>query len=55
MSRSPDPFLSIVVSAGRCTNVLAKWKGVPLAVANRVFGKDALKQIIKELNEVVVA
>ncbi len=25
------------------------------AVANRVFGKDALKPIIEELNEVLVA
>jgi type I restriction enzyme R subunit len=30
-------------------------EGVPLAVANRVFGKDALKPIIEELNEVLVA
>ena len=27
----------------------AKEEGVPLAVANRVFGKDALKPIIEEL------
>ena len=33
----------------------AKTEGVPLAVANRVFGKDALKPIIEELNEVLVA
>jgi hypothetical protein len=33
----------------------AKEEGVPLAVANRVFGKDALKPIIEELNEVLVA
>ncbi len=32
----------------------AKEEGVPLAVANRVFGKDALKPIIEELNEVLV-
>ena len=30
-------------------------EGVPLAVVNRVFGKDALKPIIEELNEVLVA
>ena len=30
-------------------------EGVPLAVANRVFGKDHLKPIIEELNEVLVA
>jgi len=30
-------------------------EGVPLAVANRIFGKDALKPIIEELNEVLVA
>ena len=30
-------------------------EGVPLAVANRVFGKEALKPIIEELNEVLVA
>ncbi len=30
-------------------------EGVPLAVANRVFGKDALKPMIEELNEVLVA
>jgi type I restriction enzyme R subunit len=30
-------------------------EGVPLAVANRAFGKDALKPIIEELNEVLVA
>ncbi len=30
-------------------------EGVPLAVAKRVFGKDALKPIIEELNEVLVA
>jgi hypothetical protein len=30
-------------------------EGVPLAVANRVFGTDALKPIIEELNEVLVA
>jgi preprotein translocase subunit SecB len=30
-------------------------EGVPLAVANRVFGKDALKPIIEELNEILVA
>ena len=30
-------------------------EGVPLAVAHRVFGKDALKPIIEELNEVLVA
>jgi type I restriction enzyme R subunit len=30
-------------------------EGVPLAVASRVFGKDALKPIIEELNEVLVA
>lgn len=30
-------------------------EGVPLAVANRVFGKDALKPVIEELNEVLVA
>jgi len=30
-------------------------EGVPLAVANRVFGKDSLKPIIEELNEVLVA
>lgn len=30
-------------------------EGVPLAVANRVFGKDTLKPIIEELNEVLVA
>ena len=30
-------------------------EGVPLAVANRVFGKDDLKPIIEELNEVLVA
>jgi type I restriction enzyme R subunit len=30
-------------------------EGVPLAVANRFFGKDALKTIIEELNEVLVA
>jgi len=30
-------------------------QGVPLAVANRVFGKDALKPVIEELNEVLVA
>lgn len=33
----------------------AKGEGVPLAVANRVFGKDALKPIIEELNKVLVA
>jgi hypothetical protein len=33
----------------------AKEEGVPLAVANRVLGKDALKPIIEELNEVLVA
>lgn len=33
----------------------AKAEGVPLAVANRVFGKDSLKPIIEELNEVLVA
>ena len=32
----------------------AKEEGVPLAVANRVFGKDAVKPIIEELNEVLV-
>jgi type I restriction enzyme R subunit len=30
-------------------------EGVPLAVASRLFGKDALKPIIEELNEVLVA
>jgi|GEM_PF-6546372 len=30
-------------------------EGVPLAVANRVFGKDYLKPIIEELNEVLAA
>ncbi|MEZ5324265.1 MAG: hypothetical protein R3F19_04295 [Verrucomicrobiales bacterium] len=30
-------------------------EGVPLAVANRVFGKDALKPIIEELNEILAA
>ena len=30
-------------------------EGVPLAVASRVFGKDHLKPIIEELNEVLVA
>ena len=30
-------------------------EGVPLAVANRVFGKNDLKPIIEELNEVLVA
>jgi hypothetical protein len=30
-------------------------EGVPLAVANRVFGKDALKPVIEELNKVLVA
>ena len=33
----------------------AKEEGVPLAVANRVFGKNALKPIIEELNEVLVS
>jgi type I restriction enzyme R subunit len=30
-------------------------EGVPLAVANRVFGKDALKPIIEELNQALIA
>ena len=30
-------------------------EGVPLAVANRVFGKDALKPIIEELNLALIA
>ena len=30
-------------------------EGVPHAVANRVFGKNALKPIIEELNEVLAA
>ena len=54
-------FLTGVASA----KTVAKEEGVPLAVANRVFGKDALKPISacppkprrrrKELNELLVA
>lgn len=44
-------FLTGVASA----KTVAKEEGVPLAVANRVFGKDALKPIIEELNEILVA
>lgn len=53
-------FLTGVASAKK----VAKEEGVPLAVANRVFGKDALKPVIacppkprrrmKELSEVLV-
>jgi hypothetical protein len=30
-------------------------EGVPLAVASRVFGKDALKPLIEELNHTLIA
>ena len=48
---STVPFLTGVASA----KTVAKEEGVPLAVANRVVGKDALKPIIEELNKVLVA
>lgn len=44
-------FLTGVASA----KTVAKEEGVALAVANRVFGKDALEPIVEELNEVSVA
>lgn len=44
-------FLTGVASA----KTVAKEEGVSLAVANWVFGKDALKPIVEKLNEVLVA
>lgn len=44
-----------VDSNDRSSEALEKEEGVPLAAANRVFGKDALMPIIEELNEVLVA
>ena len=43
-----------VESEAVSVEALAKKEGVSLAVANRVFGKDDLKPIIEELNEVLV-
>lgn len=50
-----DPSLIFLDSDDLSAVASAKEEGVPLAVANRVFGKDALKPIIEELNEVLVA
>lgn len=55
MSQPNDPALIIFDSDDLSAVDWAKEEGVPLAVANRVFGKHALKPIIEELNEVLVA
>jgi hypothetical protein len=55
MRQPHDPSLIFLDSDDLSAVALAKEEGVPLAVANRVFGKDALKPIIEELNEVLVA
>lgn len=55
MRQPHDPSLIFLDFDDLSAVALAKEEGVPLAVANRVFGKDALKPIIEELNEVLVA
>jgi hypothetical protein len=57
MSNSDLSVLSRDKTTGRGTDPAPRLCRclVPLAVANRVFGKDALMPRIEELNEVLVA
>jgi hypothetical protein len=55
MRQPHDPSLIFLDSDDLSVVALAREEGVPLDVANRVFGKDALKPIIEELNEVLLA
>lgn len=55
MRQPHDPSFLFLDSDDLSAVGLAKEEGVPMAVANRVFGKDDLKPIIEELNEVLVA